>query len=161
MLNQPSPLYDYLQHSSVLAEQLMTILDEEREVLTGRDPTAIDNIATRKLAVLDAIAALDVQRQALFQQAQINENAEGMQQLIEQAPTDEQPLLNNAWQTLKTTLQACDYKNTLSGMLVNTCSHHVQTLLSILAGEHGTLQQDYNKQGQLNPYRGSSKHTTA
>lgn len=123
-----------IDRSIVVAEKLLQVLGEEREVLAGIDHDALNPVFARKSDLATQLSELDQERAA-----QAEENGAATQ--------TEHP----HWAHYCTLLEQCRDANAINGRLVQDRQRHVRRALGILRGQSDTDPELYSQRGASVP----------
>jgi len=105
-----------------VARSLASVLEAERDALTGNSPEAVCEKAVQKVQLLELFERLEVERRGLYAEAGITATA-AMTQTITQR-----------WRSLMGLLAACRNANETNGLIVNLKQGQIRQLLDIVRG---------------------------
>ncbi len=127
-----SVLQHVLEQLHDACQQLRQTLEAETDAISHRDLDALTRCGETKKAQLQAVEALDAQRQQTLTQLGWSDSSE-----LNDAS------LNKLWQTVLTQLQSCQDANEVNGALLRHQQDTVQKTLAIMSGGNGpaTLYQ--------------------
>jgi len=122
--------------TEVLAEEitqsgwLLEALEQERSVLQASEIDSLNEVVQKKVAITDALFALERKRMAILSEAGFNP-AKSKQWLDK---ISSQPL-GSLWNELIDITKKCHYQNRLNGAIVQSAQRRTQGLLALLRGE--------------------------
>ncbi len=117
------------------AMRLLALLQHEHTLLSGRDASAIEQVAQEKqqfLAQLDASGRL---HSAALRSAGYAEHTQSMQDWLRQIDKNTGSQLTALWQRLESLLTACHWQNQRNGGVIEISRRHTQRALGILLGK--------------------------
>ncbi|WP_083608015.1 flagella synthesis protein FlgN [Teredinibacter haidensis] len=137
----PPELIQQLQQDIAACEQLLSLLEQEREALGARDMEKLDTIIEQKAVQLSALEA-SAQARTLWarEHLQLNpadENAmrTAWQEMLDSANI---PQLSKAWSRLKELQLACKDANEVNGKILSRNQKTFGRLLDIVRGQTAT-----------------------
>jgi flagella synthesis protein FlgN len=116
-----------------VARELASVLESERDALTGTSPEAVCQTAVQKVRLLERFERLELERRGLFTDAGLQTNA-GLTHTIAQR-----------WRSLMGLLATCRNANETNGLIVNLKQGQIRQLLDIVRGGSAIT---YGPQGQ-------------
>lgn len=124
---------------------LRSLLGQEREVVLGNDPAALNAVVSRKVEKLTSVETLLRQMDQLLNQAGYDQGIPGGNQLLEAHVHP--PALAADWQALQPTAQEIAAMNRVNGHLVSQAKADNLAALSTITGRTKD-QSAYDKRGQ-------------
>lgn len=132
---QPGQISEHFERVIADAARLLAILRREHTLLTGRDPSAIGQIAYEKQQHLAQLEESSRQHSAALLAAGFQQHTLRMQDWLRQYAKDTGHDLTPAWRQLESLLTDCRHQNQLNGGIVETSRRHTQRALSLLLGK--------------------------
>ena len=117
------------------AMRLLAVLQHEHTLLSGRDPTAIEQATQEKQHFLAQLDASGQAHNAALRAAGYTEHTQSLQDWLEQLDKCTGSQLTPLWQRLESLLTACHRQNQLNGGVIEISRRHTQRALSILHGK--------------------------
>jgi flagellar biosynthesis protein FlgN len=116
-----------------VARSLASVLEAERDALTGNSPESVCKQAAQKLQFLELFERLESERRRLHADAGLNPAAAATQTIAQR------------WRSLMGLLAACRNANETNGLIVNLKQGQIRQLLDIIRGGPSVT---YGPQGQ-------------
>jgi len=130
--------------TTALTLDLIGVLNEERAALGQQDIAVFEAVIEKKLAVAQAIQALDRERDSALMKRGISPSAEGLETLL---ATHSEPRLHDSWQSLCTASQRCREENLLVGTMIKKNQLVTDHALQILRKGSIDTVQTYGASG--------------
>jgi len=133
----PDQLKDTLRMAKLCAKRILSLLEQERQALAGRDSVVIEQLVTAKLQAFERWEQLESQRRGLLQKSGLANDNRGMEQFLARA--DHSGELNRAWRELQDLTARCRQENQLNGNIIDIHRRQASEALAILSGQLGRL----------------------
>ncbi len=117
------------------AMRLLAVLQHEHTLLSGRDASAIEQVAQEKQQFLAQLDASGRAHSAALRAAGYVEGTQSMQHWLRQVDKHTSSQLTPLWQRLESLLTACHRQNQLNGGVIEISRRHTQRALGILLGK--------------------------
>lgn len=147
---------EHLDKVEAQAKQLMTLLQDERDVLSTNDGSALEVITNSKEKLAEEIQMNTRKCNQHLLDAGFGESNVGLTKYIETCAEPLATQFRTAWDNLKSILKQCQEENRINGKLINSSQRRIKQALSILQGK--PVEEDlYGKGGKsINPSSGNS-----
>jgi len=137
----------YLEKGEEQAKQLMSLLQDERNVLATNDGSALEKITNAKEKLAQTIQSSTQQCSQFLQEAGFGSNNLSLKKYIDSCAEPLATQLRTAWLALQSVLKQCQDDNRINGRLLNNSERRIKQALSILQGQ--PVEEDlYGKGGQ-------------
>ena len=124
-------LEDLLDHEIELGHSLVQVLDAEKTALTGESASTVEDKASEKIRLFDAMEKLEQERRSLCE----NPGATGVATSVAAR-----------WRSLIALMARCRAANELNGHIIRVRQHQVRQLIDIVRGKPAAMT--YNPQGK-------------
>lgn len=117
------------------AMRLLAVLQHEHTLVSGRDASAIEQIAQEKQQFLAQLDASGRAHSTALHAAGYTQHTQSMQDWLRQVDKNTGSQLTPLWQRLESLLTACRQQNQLNGGVIEISRRHTQRALGILLGK--------------------------
>ncbi len=128
-------LADYLEKGLERAQHLLSLLQDERNVLSKNDSSALENITNSKEELAEAIQISTRQCRQYLQQAGFGDNSQSLSEYIKMCSEPFATKFEPMWHNLQSILKQCQEENRINGKLINSSQRRIKQALSILQGQ--------------------------
>jgi len=136
---------------------LQLCLEQELAALTSRDIDAIKSVNEQKQPLLEQFANNGTQRAKQLASAELSNDQQGIQQLLERCATSAQlPTFQQNWQQLNQQLTQVMASNQRNEQVLLRNQRNLEKVLSILQG-HRPANMLYGSSGGKSDYTGQSR----
>jgi len=125
----------YLEEGTNQAQQLMQLLNDERDIISSNDANALENIAASKEKLAQKIQASTVICSQRLEQAGYTANNSGLAEYFQRCSETNSKQLKSTWEKLQSLLKECQNKNRINGKLLGNSQRRIKQALSILQGK--------------------------
>ncbi len=126
------------------ADQLITLLSEEKKLLQARDHQPLALLIVEKDKYLESLSAHANERSAVLQSLGLSADNKGWNELL--ANSKELTPITPLWEKLQTSIQECKRLNEINGKLMGRSQQTLKHLLNLVRGQTGTTEL-YNAKG--------------
>lgn len=146
----------YLEEVAAQAEQLMSLLQEERDVISVSNGDALEAVTSSKEKLATAIQFNTRQCSQQLQQAGFGNNDLSLSKYIDSCSEPYTSQFRSAWNDLQSVLKQCQEENRINGKLISSSQRQIKQALSIIQGK--PVEEDlYGKSGKsINPTSGNT-----
>lgn len=146
----------YLKSATEQAKQLMSLLQDERNILSSNDGAALESITSNKEQLAENLQKSTRQCSQRLQQAGFGSDDLSLSKYIDSYEEPFAVQLKEQWLALQSILKQCQDENRINGRLLNSSQRRIKQALSILQGQ--PVEEDlYGKAGvAVNPSSGKS-----
>lgn len=130
-----------------LAGRLLSVLEAENEYVANRDSEGLERIVEEKRLLIDELEACYRRNSGILGHAGMSADLHGIGEALQQC----QPAgktLEQAWESLKEKVFACEKQNLVNGKLLESSRRVTQQALSILLGGTGDGGELYTQSGK-------------
>jgi len=137
MTNKLSTEYiaSYLEKGAEQARQLMTLLQEERNILSGNDGAALEKVTQNKEKLAEIIQINTRQCSQYLHQAGFGNDNFSLNKYIETCAEPFATQFKTTWGNLQSVLKQCQDENRINGKLLHSSQRRIKQALSILQGQ--------------------------
>lgn len=139
-------LNSLLEREAEAAERLHGVLEREYAALKRRDGKSLDAVVKEKQASIEALQALGTERTRLLEAATGKADKESFEALLAELDAGSGQLAQ-AWDRVRSHLDACQHQNQLNGRLIEPSRRQAQEALAILIGQERNTSQTYDQKG--------------
>ena len=126
---------EYLEKGIEQAQRLMSLLQDERNVLSTNDSSALENITNSKEQLAEAIQISTRQCGQYLQKAGFGDNNQSLSEYIKTCSEPFSTKFESMWHNLQSILKQCQEENRINGKLINSSQRRIKQALSILQGQ--------------------------
>ena len=146
----------YLEKGAEQARQLMALLQEERNILSGSDGAALETVTHSKEKLAETIQMNTRQCSQYLHQAGFGNDNLSLSKYIETCAEPFATQFKTTWNNLQSILKQCQDENRINGKLLNSSQRRIKQALSILQGQ--PVEEDlYGSSGEaVNQSSGNS-----
>jgi flagellar biosynthesis/type III secretory pathway chaperone len=148
-------LHSFLQEDKIITQNLLDILNSERELLTARNYEALSTALTDKSLLVNQLEKRSAERQTFLKAAGFDSE----KSLLAVAERDH-PDIARTWNELAALWENCQHENQVNDQIVRRTRIVVQRVLDILHGQPD-LGKTYNPRGESNNGYSSKAITSA
>lgn len=147
---------NYLEEGTDQAQKLMSLLQDERNVLSTNDSAALEAITGKKEKLAGTIQTSTQKCKQHLQQAGFGNDSLSLNKYIETCAEPITTQLKTMWSSLQSVLKQCQEENRINGKLITSSQRRIKQALSILQGK--PVEEDlYGKAGEsINRSSGNS-----
>jgi flagellar biosynthesis/type III secretory pathway chaperone len=128
------------------SERLLTALNQEREALTGRDPTTLEQAVAAKLAAAQEVRQRLSAHEGFLAARRLPPGRTGTERFLAGLPVEAEA--RKLWERLQAVARACRDGNDLNGSLVTLGRARTQRAMDILHGNRRDPARTYGRLGQ-------------
>lgn len=143
---------ELLRREVELLESFAKLLEEEQSILKQNIPDELPALAKKKAPLIEALNAIEAQRNKALATQGFASDREGMQSWLNQHPKEQQT--NTLWNSLLAGAKRARDLNDLNGQLVNQQLQMTGEALAVL-GHEARRQTLYGANGQSTPLTGN------
>jgi len=147
---------NYLDNVAKQAQQLMALLQEERNIISSNDGIALEEVTLSKEKLAETIQISTQHFNQHLQQAGFGNNNLSLSKYFETCVEPVATQFKTTWQNLQLVLKQCQDENRINGRLLNSSQRRIKQALSILQGQ--SIEEDlYGSGGEsVNQSSGNS-----
>lgn len=146
-MTQQEDFSSSMHAASLLLDQLIEILHEERNALTQGEASQTHAILERKTQVLAQIDQNAKERNQLLTSLGFSTDEQGTQDFFSTMPLNIADACKDTWQSLQAKLETCKSENLVNGKVIHRSRQQLNNLFSMLQGNQGN-SQIYTDTGQ-------------
>lgn len=162
MNNRIEILAQHLEQEISWIEQLNLLLTEEKEILTTRQFTLLEEMASKKQLLSEQIEESAKQRVDLINSSSNNKELElSLKEFLKNSTKEETDLINRLNSLLFERLSACRELNAVNGQVIASNIHTRQQIANALAGNTTEAVSVYTATGNLKSSSGNNHHQEA
>ena len=124
---------DIVDKAIVLSRQLISVLDNEFEALSGNSPERLEKTIAEKKNHLIQLNNVLAEQNSLLSSMQLTLNDAGVQQLYSGLESGHPA--RKAWKTLQTLAKNLAEQNLRNGVMLSQCTERTRTALDIITGQ--------------------------
>ncbi len=117
------------------ASALNTALRLEKDILSEKDFDGLEIVTAKKQTMVDALNALDAERQQLLHECGYTMDSAGIDAFIHAQQGARRQRLEALWQRLLDTVGACRQQNLVNGSIIGMSMRHCAQALAIICGQ--------------------------
>lgn len=117
------------------ASALNTALQLEKDILSNKDFDGLEIVTSKKQALIDALNALDAERQQLLHESGYGADSAGVEDFIHTLQGARRQRLEGLWRRLLDTVAACKQQNLVNGSIIGMSMRHCAQALAVLCGQ--------------------------
>lgn len=117
------------------AAALNSALQLEKDILSNKDFDGLEIVTAKKQALVDALNALDAERQQLLHESGYNSDSAGIEDFIHALPPPYRQRLEGLWRRLLDTVGSCKQQNLVNGSILGMSMRHCAQALAVLCGQ--------------------------
>ncbi|UTF60823.1 flagella synthesis protein FlgN [Gilvimarinus sp. DA14] len=140
----PQLVREMLARDQQAAEQLLTLLQQESEILKQRDHEALATLVEAKSEYINILEAHAGERTALLKSLSLPADSNGWLSYM-QNQTELTPMIS-AWEELQQTLAHCKKRNEINGKLIGRSQQTLKRLVNLIKGKTESSEL-YNAKG--------------
>lgn len=134
--------------------QLGALLEEENATLARRDAGELETLVAGKEKLLQQLAALAAEREAILQQAGFSKDQDGFLGFID---SDTSGHLRELWESVAQALEKCQHQNQINGQLLDMSKQQAEEILALLLGKsQGSTNTLYDQSGNTSTSYGQN-----
>ncbi len=150
--NQFKTLATLFDQQLALGQQLLELLQQEREALDQRNSEQVRKLTEQKNDLIPRLTTLGAQQNELLQQNTLATDSTGLTQFINRAPQAVKDHLLKHQHQLSQLLGQCKDINTSNGIIIAASRQSAETALAILRGQVGGNHAVYGASGEQLSY---------
>lgn len=127
-------LLQVIEHDCQLANQLKTILQEEKTLLEQRQYNAHSELVQTKTQRLIALEDADQKRRQLLAEMGFSADRDGFEAFLKNVPASWQERFRQHWDQLSDTMNTCGRLNRVNGKILAHAQHSMERLMTIIKG---------------------------
>jgi len=129
-------IQQYLTQCVACSEQLLAMLERERNALSNQSAKELENTAFEKKLLADIIDKQTKECSQRLEQEGYGQGPQSISTFIQQATAeDAQQELSTLWQSLQENLGHCQDKNRLNGRVLESSQKRIKQAIDILHGQ--------------------------
>ncbi|MGB3623396.1 flagellar protein FlgN [Ketobacter sp. MCCC 1A13808] len=127
-------LLKVIEHDCQLAQQLKTVLQEEKTLLERRQYNAHSELVKQKTRSLIQLEEADQQRRQIMSEMGFSADKAGFDLFLKQVPASWQQRFSQNWDTLSDTMNTCGRLNKVNGKILAHAQNSMERLMTIIKG---------------------------
>lgn len=161
-LNEIKELASHLAKEINWVEQLNDLLSEEKNILTTRQFSQLDELAVKKQALSNQLEDSSKQRKALIENASSNNpQVTSFNELLQTSTTIEFNQINELSIKLAQALTHCRELNTINGQVIASNIYNRQEIINIISGNQTEVGSIYTANGSMSSSNKTNHHQEA
>lgn len=133
-----------------ILDQLILLLDEERQALKQRQFEKLEHIAPKKEDLSSQLKSLsEIRMQFILDQADMNNYKPQFVEYLKTLSDEQRQIINQLNDTLVAKIMACKEANNINGQVVTANLHTRTETVAILTGQHPVVPNAYTAQGNI------------
>lgn len=159
MKNNITELAKYLEQEISWIDELNTLLNQEKNMLTTCQFTQLEELANQKQEISNQLENSAKQRLELIK-GTTNQN-QSIKDFLKQCNTEEALHIHHLNNTLKDKLIVCRELNTVNGQVIANNIHTRQEIVNTLSGNHINSVSVYTSTGDMKTSNDTNHHQEA
>jgi flagellar biosynthesis/type III secretory pathway chaperone len=117
------------------AAALDMALRVEKDILSDKDFDGLEIVTAKKQTIVDALNALDAERQQLLHECGYGADRAGVEAFIDAQTGAHRQRLEELWRRLLDTVGACQQQNLVNGSIIGMSMRHCTQAMAVLCGQ--------------------------